>query len=275
VAGDSHTECAIDESIYERAVNVSQSGTAYLYSYCKVKRFLSENKHIDTVFLSFHYSVLAFNVDSSWIFDESSIKNAIPRFLTLLDKDDIAIFTKKEFSRAALFLPYRLVFKFIIKKGRISYKDLDIGGYVKLDRDKLQEDIAYWNNAQAEAETGIAFYQKEYLLKIVDLCKSRNVKLILINPPTYKPEVYGSIDKLNEYYDTYLSGTTYMDYSAFPLPDSCYGDIGHLNYKGAKIFSTYLQENFDVEAPFSSFPVKATGTPDSATAGRRQAKTLL
>jgi hypothetical protein len=28
--------------------------------------------------------------------------------------------------------------------------------------------------------------------------------------------------------------------SATPLPDSCYGDIGHLNYKGAEIFSKYL-----------------------------------
>jgi hypothetical protein len=71
--------------------------------------------------------------------------------------------------------------------------------------------------------------------------------LILINTPVYKPEIYESIDKLNDFYDTYLSGVKYLDYSAFPLPDSCYGDIGHLNYKGAQIFSKYLQENLNVD----------------------------
>jgi hypothetical protein len=50
--------------------------------------------------------------------------------------------------------------------------------------------------------------------------------------------------KSKEFRDTYLPGIKYVDYSAFPLPDSCYGDAVHLNYKGAEIFSKYLQENF-------------------------------
>ncbi|MDR2414458.1 MAG: hypothetical protein LBD64_05695, partial [Odoribacteraceae bacterium] len=107
-------------------------------------------------------------------------------------------------------------------------------------------------------DTTISLLQKEYLLKIVDLCRSRNVELILINTPTYKPEKYGNLDKLRAYYNTYLPGVKYMDYSAFPLPDSCYGDISHLNYKGAEVFSKYLQENFtrDLATGSSTFPVR-------------------
>ena len=26
------------------------------------------------------------------------------------------------------------------------------------------------------------------------------------------------------------------------LPDSCFGDLDHLNYKGAKVFSEYLEK---------------------------------
>jgi hypothetical protein len=54
IVGDSHTECAIDDSIFTRSFNISQSGTAYLYSYIKLRKILVENSHIDTVLVSFH-----------------------------------------------------------------------------------------------------------------------------------------------------------------------------------------------------------------------------
>jgi hypothetical protein len=154
---------------------------------------------------------------------------------------------KIPFVKAVLRPPYGLAFKFVIKKGRISYKDLDIGSHVGIKWSKLQEDVARLNNKQTVEKTDISFYQKEYLLKIINLCKSENVELVLINPPAYKPEIYGNINKLNDYYNTYLHGVKYLDYSAFPLSDSCYGDIGHLNCKGAEIFSKYLQENFNAD----------------------------
>jgi hypothetical protein len=243
VIGDSHTEDAIDDNIYSCAENVSQGGTAYLYSYCKLKKFLNENQHIDTVLLSFHYSPLM--ADNIWIFDELHLMNKVPKHLTLFDNEDIAILTNDMtmFVQALLNAPFRTLFKFIAKKGNISYRDLDIGRYVKLDRNKLKEDIARYNK-RTERSMDISLYQNEYLLKIVNLCKSKNVELILINSPIYKPEIYGYIDKLNDYHNTYLGDIIYMDYSSFPLDDACYGDIGHLNYKGAEIFSTYLRDNF-------------------------------
>jgi hypothetical protein len=250
VIGDSSTECAINDDIYSSAINVSQSASAYLYSYSKLKKFLSENNHVDTVLISFHYDALmASHIDNRWIFGSEFMDNKIPYYFALLDKEVISVFAndKVAFIKAiVLHPPYRIIFKFITKKGSISYEDLNIGAYKKLDRDKLQENIAInANNKQIEnKEMNISLYQKEYLLKIIDLCKSRNVKLILITTPTYKPEMYGTIDKLNDYYNTYLSGIKHVDCSDFLLPDSCYGDISHLNYKGAEIFSKYLQENF-------------------------------
>jgi hypothetical protein len=218
IIGDSHTECAINDEIYTSAVNVSQSASAYLYSYCKLKKFLRENDHIDTVFISFHYAPL---IIDRWIFDEYHMNEKITSHLTLLDKEDIAIFKNEKIAfikaifNTILHPPHRIVFKFVINGGRISYKDLRIGGYLKCDIHKLQETIALHTENR---RTDISFYQKEYLMKISDLCKFKNVKLILINSPTYKPEIYGNIDKLNDYYNTYLSGIKYMDYSAFPLP---------------------------------------------------------
>jgi hypothetical protein len=38
----------------------------------------------------------------------------------------------------------------------------------------------------------------------------------------------------------YVPCDSILDLSRFILPDSCFADINHLNYKGAKIFSEYL-----------------------------------
>jgi hypothetical protein len=248
VLGDSHTECAIDDDIFSRAENVSQSASTYLHSYCKLRKFLDKNEHVDTVLLSFHFPGLTVSVDDRWLFNEKYMMMQLPRYVMLMDREEMAIFAnrKKTFVKAVLQFPLKFLINFARKGGRgLSYRDLDIGGYLNLDRDKLQENIARHDREVARGDTAISSYQKAYLLKIVELCEARGVELILINSPMYKPEVYSDPDRRwKDFHATYLPGVTYLDYSAFPLPDSCYGDIQHLNYKGARIFSKYLQENF-------------------------------
>ena len=114
---------------------------------------------------------------------------------------------------------------------------------MKLDRNKLEKDIELreTNIFAHEEELG---YQFDYLMKIVELCKIYNVELILINTPTYKSEIYSN-NTLQSYYNRYFSQIKYLDFSDFVLPDSGYGDIEHLNYKGAEIFSQYLEDNYE------------------------------
>ena len=251
--GDSHVECAVDDGIFSSAVNVAQSANSYLYSYLVIRRFLQENAHLDTVLLSFHDAVSRAGIDKRWIFDERSMIYKIPLHFSLMDRDDLAVFSrdKVQLVKAVLSLPYRIMPGFATRRGHFSYRDLNIGSYQKLDRDKLQEHIAR-GGEEGGRDTTISLYQKEYLLKIVELCRSRGVELILVNTPVYKPEVYGNLDRLTDYYNRYLPGVKYMDYSGFPLDDSCRGDIEHLNYKGARVFSRYLREHLagDVRAKY-------------------------
>ncbi|MDR1645838.1 MAG: hypothetical protein LBS05_08475 [Tannerellaceae bacterium] len=75
---------------------------------------------------------------------------------------------------------------------------------------------------EADADDSLSFYQREYLIKIAALCKSRNVEMILINTQTYKSEIYGRLDKPEDFRNAYLPEVTYWDYFAFPLPNDCY-----------------------------------------------------
>ncbi|MEO9146704.1 MAG: hypothetical protein ABI237_14225 [Ginsengibacter sp.] len=39
-----------------------------------------------------------------------------------------------------------------------------------------------------------------------------------------------------------FSNASFLDYSRMALPDSDFADLMHLNYRGAKTFSTYLNK---------------------------------
>jgi hypothetical protein len=250
VIGDSHTECAIDDSIFSCSFNISQSGTAYLYSYIKLRKFLEVNPHIDTVFVSFHGGAIQKSLDK-WIVEDKYILEHVPNHISLFGKEELILFLKKSsFYSAIIKIPVRhirAILKFVFNHS-LTFKDLFIGGYLYLERDKLQTDINRVEENMAtgtsEAETEYSEYQLEYLLKIVELCKERRVELFLFNVPTYNPVRYGNLSFLANYYDAYFSDIKYLDYSDFVLPDYGYGDIGHLNFKGARIFSQWLEDNY-------------------------------
>jgi hypothetical protein len=249
VIGDSHTQCAIDDGIFSRSFNISRGGAAYLYTYIKLRKFLEVNPHIDTVFVSVHGGSIQKSFDE-WMFDNRHIDN-LSDHITLLGMAEWAFHLDKPNCYSAIIqLPMRNIrtmLKFAFKHA-LTIKDLGIGGYHYLDRDKLQMAIEL-EEEKINAGTGVveneySEYQLAYLLKIVELCTEKGVELILFNAPTYNPARYGNLSSLANYYNTYFSGIKYLDYSNFPLPDYGYGDIGHLNYKGARIFSQWLEDNY-------------------------------
>lgn len=240
VVGDSHTECAINDKIYANAINLSQSAAAYLYTYYKIEKILNQNPRIDTVLLSFHYEALI----GHYVLNKDWQLNMAPHYILSFGIKELLIQDKSVLLRSILKLPElnkNLILKFL-KNQDILYSDFGLGGYKYLERDKLKEDIIIQDNKKND-NYFISEYQKEYLLKIIDFCKSKGIELILINTPIFQAEQYGYPNELSGFYYQYLQGTTYFNYSSFHLPDSCYGDINHLNYKGAEFFSHYLYKN--------------------------------
>jgi hypothetical protein len=90
--------------------------------------------------------------------------------------------------------------------------------------------------------------QEKYLKMISELCRQNSVNLILFSTPkykTYNANIDENIRKIWLQVRNSLSLDSLADFSAFVLPDSCYGDLTHLNYKGAEVFSRYLNEKLN------------------------------
>jgi hypothetical protein len=255
VLGDSHTECAVDDALFSQSVNISASAHHYLYTYCKLKKLLSENKHIKTVLLS--YNGISEGIDERWLFDDKIIAARIPCYLFLMGKEERDVYRgNKAFALAFLRIPVRkrnlLVMVKFFRNGRLSYKDLRIGGFRKEAGNNLPKDVPDSNkndteekadNFQETTPLRFAFYQTQYLSKIIDFCKAQNVELVLIATPLYK-FVNSDADPLLSYYQERLEGVRFLDFRDMVLPESWYKDRAHLNYKGAEFFSRYLAEHY-------------------------------
>lgn len=121
----------------------------------------------------------------------------------------------------------------------ITCQDLGIGGYTRLERDKLSEDQALKDcDSPRKSAPRIHAYNVSYLRKIYDYCQKHHLELIFFNMPSYP--THGIIEgnkSLHRFVEENYPNVPYFDYELMQLPDSCYGDASHLNYRGAKIIS--------------------------------------
>jgi len=241
VLGDSHTECAINDSIVIKSVNISKSADAYFYSFIKLRKFLKINSGIKTVILGISEKSL---YNKNWLYKPNKA-NAYFRLMNLNDfrvlLESGGIKTFANLAKASFDNFSKLL---IIKKS--NYKDMGIGGYLYFKREKLDEAITRYKK-QKSIDRPYSEIQVEYLLKIVNLCQEYTVKLILLNTPTY---VYckneNDSEKLEQFINKNIDNSVeYWDYSNYLLPDFCYGDLVHLNYRGAEIFSKKLQNDIN------------------------------
>jgi hypothetical protein len=249
ITGDSYPECALNDSIFSEAINISSSADTYIYSYVKIRKFIFQNPQIKTVILGFSYHNLQYKNDSF-------LKNASPgiskfvKYYYLMDDREIFEIFKLNYNIIIKGLGacyQKVVFNALTSINGISFKDLNLGGYRRLYMYKLKEnldDIKRTVNVTSE-KVEPSQVQIRYLHKIERLCKKQGVRLILLNTPIH-PEFQKILKKDKEYFMKYCEQNRIIDhllnYADFPLPDSCYADAEHLNYHGADDFSKMIRE---------------------------------
>lgn len=250
VLGASSTECAINDTILTNYLNLSQSAEALIFTYVKLNEILKTNMNIDTVLLAYSYDILLEGRDE-WIMGEIKMKDNISRYISFFNFDELKIFIPElSFWSTIVDLPYlnkKAIVSYLANKHDFSYTELRLGRYQYLIRDRLSVDIARRNEQTTlnlNEYTHYSKYQNEYLLKIIKLCKNYNVKLILINTPMYTSAISNfAINQFYQYHALHYLDIPFIDCSSFVLDDSCYADVKHLNYKGAKVFSEFIKEN--------------------------------
>lgn len=239
ITGHSLAECAIDDSIYTDAINLSQSATGYFYSYLKIKELINNNPHVDTIILGISYSDIGEGADERFS-SFKRLKSKLPRHLFICSKDELIDIYNAVGLELLFCLPpsiYRNMF--MLGKGTDVF-----GSHRKLNINVL--DAAVDNALVTNSENAkLCTYELEYLIKINSFCKDKSVKLILMHLPLHDSVVRGSHlykIKYTEIISAFTDNTTIVDYSEFEIPDSGFADRYHLNKDGSYLFSTYIHE---------------------------------
>ncbi len=242
VIGHSHSESAYNDSLITGMLNIAQSGESYFYSYYKIKELIKQNANLKYIFLEFSNNQLEEERDT-WIWGEETIAFRYPIYSPFIDNEGYQLLLQKDFGGVL-----NLQVKSLMKNAKaVVAKNYDYlkktGGYVYLIRDKTDSLLAASSNTKktAPANTKLADYNLNYLDKIIALCKRQNVALILIRSPMHQ-KVFNLIDeqKFKEVRTSRFNSVEFLDFKNFSLADHEFGDFSHLNYRGAKKYSSFL-----------------------------------
>ena len=103
---------------------------------------------------------------------------------------------------------------------------------------KLEESIKLGDHRRdKDPDMNITFY---WLDKIIDECKSRNIKLIFIHTPYYHAEKFFNVTQYDSIIEARYSDIELWNYRDTYFPDSLFRDIDHLTGPGAKAFTELL-----------------------------------
>ncbi|RCH56135.1 hypothetical protein DJ568_05150 [Mucilaginibacter hurinus] len=248
ILGDSHTALGINDKYIPRALNMSSEGEGYLYTYIKLKKFIADNRKLDTVLLSFNFNSVYTEKDE-WTIGDEYIVERVPHYFPFLGCREIRLFAlKPSFYESLLKIPVkskRSVFELLT--GNFTLADLHIGGYVNNKERKIEKSLAKLNKDPHNIRfEGYSQYQTEYLNGIVKACDSAGIKLILINMPIFKDaQRFFNKQDYYRYYKNHLSQLTLWDFHDMNIKPESFRDADHLNFYGAKDFSLFIKTKLD------------------------------
>ncbi len=239
VLGDSHTKYAIDDSRIPGVINFSDDADSYYYSYLKLKAIRKKNAQIDTLLLAFSSHNIEHETEVKWLLNSIYIKSRFRFYHNLMSASDLNNLIKLKPKDVLINLPSMLTYPLhLLRKGNELY-----GGYEDLEIDDLQGAIkrdSLKNIGKGESKFEYAELEIMYLDKIKTYCKQEGIQLILFSTPVYHSD--NKQAPFNDFYKSDYSETLFIDMSKFNLQSDCFGDLIHLNKKGAGIFSDYIND---------------------------------
>lgn len=258
ILGDSETETALNDTLIKHSINLSQGADAMFYSYMKLKKIYENNPQIETVILGFSPDTYC----SALFYDVPVMKARFTNYFYILqykDFKDILLYSFEGFARGISVLG-----KYFLKTPHIlqtkNIREVIIGGFQPrpIDSTILAKSIIKGEYAMENIPDPLSV---KYFDKIVRYCNEFKIKLIVINTPVHKV----LIEKRAETKKSYLNflnarkdRLTLWDCENFQVPDSLFYDVNHFNYKGANLFSIYLNATYGQEISTNSNPKPGT-----------------
>ena len=248
VFGHSHPETAYNDSLINNFKNLAQSGESYFYTYIKARKVLKQNTQVKNVFIEFS-NIDITQIRDQEIWSDKYINWRYPIYSGLMNTSERFFLGYKNPKSFLKTLPKTLKKQFTRVKNNHHNYYASTSGYLYIKESKL-DSLIKQNTHKTTADSS---YYKEsdynllYLDKLVALCKEKEVNIYFIRSPLYKDSFYVSNEDLfttvrkNKY-----KNIPFIDLKDFSLDNADYRDLHHVNYKGAKKVSIWLNNWLEI-----------------------------
>ncbi len=259
ILGDSHTQCALNDSIMPETMNLSSSADLYFHSYLKLRNILMFNK-IRTLVLSYDYTSFWPGIEDQFFY-AGNFDFKLKSYESIMNISDIEqVVINKPTS-----LNHLMGFFFgearDQEKSALSFSlhgqmnEIDsisrYGGYCSFKKSCDQKVLK--NRVDNLKQKGMpdvrqslkrSNFQLTYLVKIYDLCRVQGIHLVLLNTPV-SPEFYplqgvskkSCVSFMRDIRSQFLPQAEYLDFTDYSMTPESYCDVEHLNGKGAIVLS--------------------------------------
>ncbi len=255
VFGSSRSTCAFSDELIPDFVNISSAGESYFYTQFKLKKIITSNQQLNTIFIEFDERDIL-KKHESWIWSEKYLRKRLATYLPIMDFQEFGVILKnnskavlnippKNFLKEALYSYYNLIFE----NNCFKSKSKRYGGAAYLERslnDSLVEIEKSYREKNKLLNCKIDEINIHYLIKILEFCKQNKVRVCFIKTPVHKM-CYSKNEKeaYNEILNTNFSNIMFLNFEYFPLEDKDFSDFEHLNYIGAEKFSKWFAQILD------------------------------
>ena len=183
--GDSHIQCAINDSLLTNAKNVSKGAESFYFSYFKLKKLLEQNQQIERVYLGASYHSFSNYYDQFIVGQFSSF--IAPKYFYVLplkqkiklvrwNLNDLPKLVGTIFKESQSYLFEDHAFNY----GNYSNKFKKSKAIPSIMNKRLE--YQYYTDKKLNDFSDI---NMEYFFKIITLCKVQNVDLVLLNTPLH------------------------------------------------------------------------------------------
>lgn len=242
IFGHSHPACAFNDNLRGEVKNLSKSGEGYFYNYQKVQEILPKN-NLKGIFLEYTNNQISARMDN-WIWGGEQMRTFLPWHTPFISNEELKFLYHKnenEFSQAisaSTLLNFRRILTFDFK---ISTR---YGGYKLLEETYTKKDNAYEHERIIETHNPLEISPDniEYLEKIVQYCSNNNVKVYFIRSPQHSDYPRENEELLLKIKQEKFDSIPFLDFDRFPLRDNEFADIGHINQKGAEVFTKWFNK---------------------------------
>ena len=243
--GDSHISFAVDVRSLEGSINMAKPGEKTGYSYHKLRSLLESGSSIQNVYLGFAYH----NIAES----NNTYLEKIGTGIIATDYFYLHTWPEKMGFMFTWAIHSPSHFRVVISKGLDNIiRDVRTydGEFIKKQivssatRKKMDERILKTFLSSGMGD-GFAYRNMEYLAQIHKLCKSKGVRLILVNTPIhpyFRSKIPG---RYVQRYDRLIDSLRLevMDLSRLFHDDTLFTADGyHVSYEGARITTRHIGE---------------------------------